>query len=208
MLTHDHTITTGAPDWVGTAIRCLELRDPREKCALVASLPPDPAALSRPVTLPGAPGRPARPELVDPRQLPRRQLGSRSGHAAFVHAICHIEFTAINLALDAAVRFCGMPPAYYADWIRVAREEAIHYSLLDRHLETLGHAYGDFAAHDGLWDMAQRTADDILLDPEATFAELVSCEFGTLRGAAMNYPAREAAGFSATELDALGGRAG
>tara|TARA_R110002096_G_scaffold16991_17_gene58478 strand:- start:961 stop:1776 length:816 start_codon:yes stop_codon:yes gene_type:complete len=271
LLTHDHTITTGASDWVDTAIRCLELRDPREKCALVASLPSDPAALSRPVTLPPAPGRPARPELVDPRQLPRRQLGSRSGHAAFVHAICHIEFTAINLALDAAVRFCGMPPAYYADWIRVAREEAIHYSLLDRHLHTLGHAYGDFVAHDGLWDMAQRTADDILrrmalvprvmeargldvtppmirrlnaigdvagagileriladeighvaigsrwftavcrdrgLDPEATFAELVSCEFGTLRGAAMNYPAREAAGFSATELDALGGRAG
>ena len=126
MLTHDHTITTGASDWVGTAIRCLELHDPREKCALVASLPSDPAALSRPVTLPPAPGRP----------------------------ICHIEFTAINLALDAAVRFCGMPPAYYADWIRVAREEAIHYSLLDRHLHTLGHAYGDFVAHDGLWNMA------------------------------------------------------
>lgn len=269
MLTHDHTITAGVPDWVAAAIRCLDIRDPQQKCALVARLPSDPAALTRPVTLPVAPGRPGRPELVDPRQLPRRQLGSRTGHAAFVHAICHIEFTAINLALDAAVRFCAMPAAYYADWIDVAKEEAIHYSLLEQHLHSLGYAYGDFAAHDGLWDMAQRTADDILrrmalvprvmeargldvtppmirrlhaigdaagaailerilaeeirhvaigsrwfaavcsergLEPEAAFAELVSAEFGTLRGTAMNYPAREAAGFSAAELDALCGR--
>ncbi len=270
MLTPDHTITTGAPDWVDVAIECLEIRDPREKCALVASLPDDPAALPRPLTLPDVPGRPARPELVDPRQLPRRQLGSRAGHAAFVHAICHIEFTAINLALDAAVRFCAMPVAYYADWIRVAKEEAIHYSLLEQHLHTLGYAYGDFVAHDGLWDMAQRTADDILrrmalvprvmeargldvtppmirrlqaigdaagaailerilaeeirhvaigshwfttvcrdrgLEPEAAFAGLVAAEFGTLRGTAMNYPARVAAGFSTAELDALCGHA-
>lgn len=270
MLTHDHTITTVVPDWVASAIRCLETRDPHEKCALVATLPAAPGTLPCVPALPREPGRPARPELVDPRHLPRRQLGSRTGHAAFVHAICHIEFTAINLALDAALRFEAMPAAYYADWIGVAKEEAIHYSLLERHLQSLGHAYGDFPAHDGLWDMAQRTGDDILrrmalvprvmeargldvtppmikrlrgtgdvagaaileriladeirhvaigshwfktvcrergLEPEATFADLVTAAFGTLRGTTLNYPAREAAGFSRAELDALNGGA-
>ncbi|MGR9089048.1 MAG: ferritin-like domain-containing protein [Gammaproteobacteria bacterium] len=266
MLTHDHTIAEGGPDWVAAAIRCLETRDPGVKCAIVAGLPSHPGAITVRAVIPLVPGRPAKPELVDPRQLPRRQLGSQAGHAAFVHAICHIEFTAINLALDAAVRFSGMPAAYYADWIGVAKEEAIHYSLLEDHLRSLGYVYGDFVAHDGLWDMAERTADDILrrmalvprvmeargldvtppmidrlnaigdlagaqileriladeirhvavgshwfktvcgdrgLEPETTFAELVAQEFGTLRGSAMNYPARQAAGFSTAELDAL-----
>jgi uncharacterized ferritin-like protein (DUF455 family) len=99
---------------------------------------------------------------VHPRDLPRRQLGTREGHAAFVHAICHIEFTAINLALDAVVRFGGMPGLFYADWVEIALEEARHFSMLAGHLATLGHAYGDFDAHDGLWDMAERTADDVL----------------------------------------------
>lgn len=107
-------------------------------------------------------GRPALPQLVDPRKLPRRKLGSQAGHGAFVHAICHIEFTAINLALDAAVRFDGMPDEYYRDWIRVAKEEAEHFLLLQRHLNSIGYAYGDFTAHDGLWDMAERTSDDVL----------------------------------------------
>ena len=162
MLTHDHTIADGGYDWPAAVIRCLEARDPDEKCTLVAALVAHPAAPTVLPVIPRVPGRPAQPELVDPRQLPRRQLGSQPGHAAFVHAICHIEFTAINLALDAAVRFSGMPAAYYADWIGVAKEEAIHYSLLENHLRSLGHAYGDFPAHDGLWDMAERTADDVL----------------------------------------------
>jgi uncharacterized ferritin-like protein (DUF455 family) len=77
--------------------------------------------------------------------------------------LAHIEFNAINLALDAAHRFVGMPPAYYADWLRVADEEATHFDLLNSHLATLGHVYGDFSAHNGLWDMALKTAHDPLV---------------------------------------------
>lgn len=108
------------------------------------------------------PGRPIKPSLVSPMQVPRRRLGSRAGHAAMIHAITHIEFNAINLALDAAHRFAGMPVAYYADWLRVAAEEARHFALLNQHLEHLGHAYGDFDAHAGLWEMAQKTTQDPL----------------------------------------------
>lgn len=79
-----------------------------------------------------------------------------------IHAICHIEFTAINLALDAAWRFRDLPDDYLADWLRVAADEARHFGLLRGHLQTLGHDYGDFPAHAGLWDMARRTAGDAL----------------------------------------------
>ena len=106
-----------------------------------------------------APGRPAKPALVHPRDLPRRGLGSVEGRAAFLHAIAHIEFNAINLALDAAYRFRGMPPEYYADWLQVADDEARHFALLSARLAELGFAYGDFEAHDGLWEMASKTAD-------------------------------------------------
>ncbi len=109
-----------------------------------------------------APGRPHKPALVRPRDLPRRQLGSSAGHGAFIHAICHIEFTAINLALDAVVRFAGLPAEFYTDWVAVAAEEALHFSLLETHLHSLSYAYGDFDAHNGLWDMAERTGDDVL----------------------------------------------
>ena len=108
-------------------------------------------------------GRPARPELVEPSALRSRRLGSREGHAAMIHAICHIEFTAINLALDAAWRFRDLPDAYLGDWLRVAADEARHFGLLRAHLRSLGHDYGDFPAHAGLWDMARRTAGDALL---------------------------------------------
>lgn len=106
------------------------------------------------------PGRPPKPLLVSPMQVPRRRLGSREGHAAMIHAIAHIEFNAINLALDAAHRFAAMPVAYYADWLRVAAEEASHFELLNQHLTSLGYAYGDFDAHAGLWEMAQKTTHD------------------------------------------------
>jgi len=85
---------------------------------------------------------------------------TREGRAALLHAVAHIEFNAINLALDAAWRFAGLPPAYYRDWLRVASEEALHFTLLRGHLRTLAHDYGDFDAHDGLWAMAERTAGD------------------------------------------------
>lgn len=107
-------------------------------------------------------GRPDRPALVPPRALPRRGLGTDEGRAAFVHAIAHIEFNAINLAWDAVWRFGGMPDAFYADWARVADDEARHFALLDARLAELGFAYGDFDAHDGLWDMARKTAHSCL----------------------------------------------
>ena len=107
------------------------------------------------------PGRPERPVLISPAQVPQRSVHSVEGRAALIHAICHIEFNAINLALDAVWRFGGMPEDFYRDWLRVAVEEAYHFSLLHTHLQTLGHRYGDFPAHDGLWAMCEKTQDDI-----------------------------------------------
>ncbi len=120
----------------------------------------DPAAVLD-ATFP-LPGRPARPLLVPPHAVRCRALSTVEGRAAMVHALAHIEFNAINLALDAVWRFPGMPPEYYADWLRVAAEEVHHFSLLAEHLAALGHAYGDFEAHNGLWEMADRTRDDVL----------------------------------------------
>ncbi|MGF6568836.1 uncharacterized ferritin-like protein (DUF455 family) [Paraburkholderia sp. GAS333] len=111
---------------------------------------------------PNLPGRPAQPELVDPRLLKRRGMQSPEGRAVLLHALAHIEFNAINLALDAVWRFPAMPAAFYADWLKVAAEEAYHFSLLTARLAEYGHAYGDFPAHDGLWDMCERTRGDVL----------------------------------------------
>jgi len=110
----------------------------------------------------GAPGRPERPRLVAPRDLPPRSLGSDEGRAALVHAVAHIEFNAINLAWDAVHRFRGMPADYYSDWVDVAVDEARHFGLLEARLAELGHEYGDFDAHDGLWEMAVKTAGSCL----------------------------------------------
>ncbi|RDU98122.1 DUF455 family protein [Trinickia dinghuensis] len=108
------------------------------------------------------PGRPAKPELVEPRRLKHRGMQTEEGRAVLLHAIAHIEFNAINLALDAVWRFPGMPEAFYADWLQVAFEEAHHFGLLQARLHEFGHAYGDYPAHDGLWDMCARTCDDVL----------------------------------------------
>jgi uncharacterized ferritin-like protein (DUF455 family) len=110
----------------------------------------------------GLPGRPALPELVTAFQVPARSPHTPTGRAALLHAIAHIEFNAINLALDAVWRFPGMPADFYADWWRVAAEEALHFSLLAEHLEAMGHRYGDFPAHDGLWSMCFKTRQDIV----------------------------------------------
>ena len=148
---------------------CLALSDPDSKCASVAALaealkPGDlDQNLDYPVDPIGPPGRPARPELVDASRVPRRRLGSEAGRAALVHAIAHIEFNAINLALDAAYRFRGMPSEFYQDWISVAVDEARHFGLLQTRLHDLGHEYGDFPAHNGLWEMAEKTAGSCLL---------------------------------------------
>lgn len=111
----------------------------------------------------GEPGRPPRPQLVSPRQLQHRKVHTPEGQAALIHAICHIEFNAINLAWDAVYRFRDLPKEYYDGWVRVAGEEASHFLLLRNHLRSLGHDYGDFDAHDGLWEMAQKTAHDPLV---------------------------------------------
>jgi len=111
---------------------------------------------------PSEPGRPALPELVDPRALERRSTATATGRAALIHAVAHIEFNAINLALDAVCRFPEFPRAFYCDWLRVAAEEATHFQLLREHLLNLGYDYGDFPAHNGLWEMALKTAHDAL----------------------------------------------
>ena len=148
---------------------CLDAADPADKVARTREFAAAHAAGSLPINADAAPpepirapGRPAKPALVAPRDTPQRGLGSTEGRAAFLHAIAHIEFNAINLALDAAYRFRGMPEAFYSDWASVADDEARHFSLLTARLAELGFAYGDFSAHNGLWDMAEKTADACL----------------------------------------------
>ena len=122
-----------------------------------------PADAARPLAEPaGIPGRPARPALVAHVTLKQRSLKTREGHAALLHALAHIELNAIDLAADVAWRFAGMPDAFYRDWIRVMQEEALHFELLRDHLLSLGYAYGDFDAHNALWEMAERTQQDVL----------------------------------------------
>jgi uncharacterized ferritin-like protein (DUF455 family) len=108
------------------------------------------------------PGHPVKPDLVAPRLVKRRSMITMEGRAILIHALAHIEFNAINLALDAIWRFAGMPQDYYADWLRVADEEALHFSMLNGHLQSQGYAYGDFPAHSSLWEMAAKTQHDIL----------------------------------------------
>ena len=108
------------------------------------------------------PGRPALPALVSPLLVKHRAMHTVEGRAALIHALAHIEFNAINLALDAVWRFPDMPRDYYADWLHVAAEEALHFSLLSKHLQTQGFQYGEFPAHNSLWEMAEKTQDDIL----------------------------------------------
>jgi uncharacterized ferritin-like protein (DUF455 family) len=135
-----------------------------QKLVQVADLPP--AENNPPFDNPPydamTPGRPGRPELVAPTAVQQRSLSRPEGRAALIHALAHIEFNAVNLALDAIWRFDGFPVDYYTDWRKVALEEALHFRLLRQHLADLGYRYGDFPAHDGLWDMARRTAHDAL----------------------------------------------
>jgi len=147
------------------ALKALLLEDPVAKAAAARALHPASrdtvdadAALHTEAPLPGRTGRPL---LVAPSAVKTRSPFTPEGRAALLHAVAHIELNAINLALDAVWRFAGMPAAYYRDWLRVASEEALHFTLLREHLATLGHGYGDFPAHDGLWAMTERTAGDI-----------------------------------------------
>ena len=115
------------------------------------------------VPMPDVPARPARPELLAPNAMPKRgRGGSERGRIALLHALAHIEFVAIDLALDAAGRFgAERGEQFVTDWLDVAADEAMHFSLLARRLRTLGSEYGALPAHDGLWDAARETAHDI-----------------------------------------------
>lgn len=148
------------------ALACLRSADPCDKIAATDDAAarwragelsldaPAPAVQAIPL-----PGRPQRPRLVHPRELAQRGLGTPEGRAALIHAVAHIELNAIDLAWDAVYRFRDMPRAFYDDWIGVAVDEARHFALLSARLADYGHVYGDFDAHNGLWDMAVRTAD-------------------------------------------------
>jgi uncharacterized ferritin-like protein (DUF455 family) len=155
------------PSLFDAARACLDAATPEDKLARTFAAAesfrrgelavPELAPLPEPIRMPG---RPARPALVHPRDLPRRGFGSKEGLAAFIHAVAHIEFNAIDLAWDAAYRFRGLPAQFYADWIGVAHDEARHFAMLRERLQQLGCDYGDFDAHNGLWEMAEKTAHD------------------------------------------------
>lgn len=158
-------MTTGS--LYAAAERCLQAAEPGDKLALTfasaeafargALTCPSDAPEPEPIRMPG---RPTRPRLVHPRELPRRGLGSVEGRAAFIHAIAHIEFNAIDLAWDAVYRFRDMPARYYADWVSIASDEARHFQMIRERLLAHGRDYGDFDAHNGLWEMAEKTAHD------------------------------------------------
>ncbi|MGZ0019657.1 ferritin-like domain-containing protein [Nitrosomonas sp. wSCUT-2] len=255
-----------------SAKRCLMTGDVEEKLRLTQQtaeawrmglLTLQPANSPESISLPG---HPAKPELVMPGEVPKRRLGTKAGLIALIHAIAHIEFNAINLAWDAVYRFRDLPELFYSDWVKVAAEEAYHFQLLRRRLNELDHDYGDFPAHNGLWDMAVRTASDPLvrmalvprvleargldvtpgmiqrlrqagdgkttaileiilrdeighvaigshwfkylceqrgLDAEQTFHHLVSQHFSGQIAGPFHYEARQQAGFSAAEINAL-----
>lgn len=151
------------------ALSCLLIDNPQkkseavfllQKCWLDNQLDILPLAEIRSLPVPGRPGK---PELVDPKQVPRRNFTSLKGRLTLVHAIAHIEFNAINLALDAVYRFQDMPRQYYSDWCLVAAEEALHFTMLSDYLASHGMAYGDLPAHNGLWEMAVKTDFDVLV---------------------------------------------
>ncbi len=145
-----HLIQIESPDEKADAVRRMAAQelgiDPDERVDEVLDIP----------------GRPMRPALVHPGQLKPRAVGTIEGRATLTHALAHIEANAVNLALDVIWRFGGMPVQFYQDWLQVAQEEALHFQLLRDHLHSLGYLYGDFPAHDGLWEMAEKTKHDLI----------------------------------------------
>ncbi len=175
MADNTHMISVPSPsDLRRRALQALCEPDPSSKVTLaVALLEQSVAGVTSALQASGdnfkLPGRPSKPLLVHPAKVPRRAPATLEGRAAMIHSIAHIEFNAINLALDALWRFDGMPCAFYQDWALVAREEAMHFTLLREHLRGMDTQhdgeprwdYGDFAAHDGLWEMCDKTAHDV-----------------------------------------------
>lgn len=148
------------------ALDAFNLTDPWQKAEATQALWREAPTLAldcqQSLAAPAEPGRPTHPALVHPQDVPRRSPFTSEGHCALVHSIAHIEFNAINLALDAVWRFEGMPAKYYSDWLKVAAEEAQHFNLLSDHLQAQGHRYGDFVAHDGLWTVCHSTRHDVI----------------------------------------------
>ncbi len=153
------------------AERVLRTADPWQKTAAsreaaaawVAARAAGTAAIGR-ADPPDFPARPDRPELKDPREVPRRRPGTPEGRAALLHAIAHIELNAVDLHWDVVARFCDtpMPMGFYDDWVRAADEESKHFGLLSDRLEAMGTPYGALAAHAGMWRSAAATAEDLM----------------------------------------------
>lgn len=143
------------------ALQALECANALEKVRLVHAIEAG-LALGETELLESSVGRPQRPELVHPSRVPTRKLAHPEGRGILLHSLAHIEFNAINLALDLLVRFPDMPAQFYADWLKVAKEEAYHHTLLCSRLGALGLSYGDYLAHDGLWQMAEKTKGSLL----------------------------------------------
>jgi uncharacterized ferritin-like protein (DUF455 family) len=120
--------------------------------------------VSRPLEMPARPGRPVRPELLHPREMPRRSAGGEKGRFALLHSLAHIELNAVDMTWDLIGRFAHvpMPDQFFDDWVRVGQEEAQHFALVERRLSQMGGTYGDLPAHDGLWQAAQATGHDLM----------------------------------------------
>jgi len=155
------TLTAGA-------VAIIETSDPAAKAAAshrLAQIWRDGAIEIGDTPPPLRPARPERPLLRPPKEMPkRRAFGSPAGRIALLHALAHIELNAIDLAWDIVARFrrAALPIAFFEDWVGVAAEEAYHFELLAMRLADLGAHYGDLPAHDGLWESAAATADDLL----------------------------------------------
>ncbi|MCR8825652.1 ferritin-like domain-containing protein [Photobacterium sp. TY 1-4] len=113
---------------------------------------------------PMQPARPARPELLAPRDVPHRKPGSPEGRIALLHAVAHIELNAVDLHWDIIARFSHvpMPMGFFDDWVKAADEESKHFNLMADCLEELGSHYGALPAHAGMWRAAEDTADDLM----------------------------------------------
>ncbi|MEL6519816.1 MAG: ferritin-like domain-containing protein [Pseudomonadota bacterium] len=115
-------------------------------------------------TPPLRPSRPSKPDLLDPRDVPKRRPGTHEGRIALLHAVAHIELNAVDLHWDIIARFghVPMPPGFYDDWVRAADEESKHFNLVCDCLENLGSFYGALPAHAGMWRAAEDTVDDLM----------------------------------------------
>lgn len=155
-------------EWRSNALAIMRMAEPAEKASAAIALYRQRQLLRLDVEqvftppVPDAPAMPAQLALAAHNELARRSPATLHGRAVLVHAIVHIEYNAIHLALDAVWRFAGMPASYYEDWLKVAAEEAQHFQMLRAQLQSMGFDYGDFPAHQGLWSMCEKTKHDIL----------------------------------------------